>query len=81
MNLKPKITVELENVSDEIAESVRKVKGVDNVVIIGRSIDVICDSKTRAKVIKAIETAGGKIVNLYTREPSLEEVFMRITES
>ena len=81
MNLKPKITVELENVSNKIAESVKKVKGVDSVKIIGRSLDVICDPKTKAKVIIAIETVGGKIVNLYTREPSLEEVFMRFTES
>lgn len=80
MNLKPKITVELEKMSDVVVESVKKIKGVDKVEIIGRSIDVVCNSKTKAKVILAIATAGGDIVNLYTKEPSLEEVFMRFTE-
>jgi len=80
MNIKPKITVELENISDAILESVKKVKGVDKAERIGRSIDVICDSKVKSKVIVAIEKAGGDIVNLYTKEPSLEEVFMKFTE-
>jgi len=80
LNLKPKITVELEIMSDDAVASVKKVKGVDKVERIGKSIDVICDPKTKAKVILAIETAGGNIINLYTREPSLEEVFMRFTE-
>jgi len=80
LNLKPKITVELEKMSDDVVASVKKVKGVDKVERIGKSIDVICDPKTKAKVILAIETAGGNIINLYTREPSLEEVFMRFTE-
>jgi len=80
LNLKPKITVELEKMSNDVVESVKKVQGVDKVERIGKSIDVICDPKTKAKVILAIESAGGNIINLYTREPSLEEVFMRFTE-
>ena len=80
MSIKPKITVELEKISDKVTESVKKVDGVDKVEIIGRSIEVVCDSKTRGKVILAIATAGGNIINLYTKEPSLEEVFMRFTE-
>jgi len=35
----------------------------------------------KAKVILAISTAGGNIQNLQTKEPSLEEVFMRYTEA
>lgn len=80
MSIKPKITVELEKISDKVTEAVKKVDGVDKVEIIGRSIEVVCDSKTRGKVILAIATAGGNIINLYTKEPSLEEVFMRFTE-
>jgi ABC-type multidrug transport system ATPase subunit len=80
MNIKPKIIIELENISDKIVESVKKVKGVDKAERIGRSIDVVCESKIKSKVIVAIEKAGGNIVNLYTKEPSLEEVFMRFTE-
>ena len=81
LNLKPKITVTLDKISDEIVEAVRKVKGVDKIEIQEKNIEIICDSKTKAKVIVAVATAGGNIINLYTQEPSLEEVFMRYTEA
>jgi ABC-type uncharacterized transport system ATPase subunit len=35
----------------------------------------------KAKVILAISTTGGNIQNIQTKEPSLEEVFMRYTEA
>jgi ABC-2 type transport system ATP-binding protein len=80
LNLKPKITLELEELSKGIEESIKKVKGVDDIKIIDKSIEVSCDPKLKAKVIIAVEKAGGNIVNLQTKEPSLEEVFMRYTE-
>ncbi|UCD12967.1 MAG: ABC transporter ATP-binding protein [Thermoplasmatales archaeon] len=79
LNLKPVISVELEKMLDAVAESVKKVKGVEKVEIKGKNIDIICEPKTKSKVIVAIEKAGGNIVNLKTKEPSLEEVFMRYT--
>jgi ABC-2 type transport system ATP-binding protein len=79
LDLKPKITIELENISDSIIKSVKDVKGVDKVEVKEKSIDVSCESKTKSKVIVAIEKAGGNIINLKTKEPSLEEVFMRYT--
>ena len=57
----------------------KSVDGVDNVKVIGNIIHVICDSKTKADVILAIEKGGGNITNFHTMEPSLEEVFMRYT--
>jgi ABC-2 type transport system ATP-binding protein len=80
LNLKPKITIELDNLSDDIVDIVKKTKGVDRVERIGRSIDVICDSEIKAKVILEISKSGGNILNVYTREPSLEDVFMVFTE-
>lgn len=80
LNLKPKMIMELEEISEELAESVKKVKGVDNIKIIGKMMHVVCDSKTKAKVILAIAKAGGDIINLETKEPSLEEIFLRYTE-
>ncbi|UCH72005.1 MAG: ABC transporter ATP-binding protein [Thermoplasmatales archaeon] len=79
LNLKPKISVELEKISEKIVEVIKKTEGVDKVKVFGKKIDVICDSKTKFKVILAIEKAGGNIVNIQTKEPSLEEVFMKYT--
>jgi len=79
LDLKPKINIELENINDKIVKSIKEVKGVDKVEIKDKSIDVACEPKTKSKVIVAIEKAGGNIINLKTKEPSLEEVFMRYT--
>jgi ABC-2 type transport system ATP-binding protein len=81
LNLKPKITIELEEMTDAIKEAVKKIEGIDNVQIINKIINIFCSLKLRGKVIAAIDSAGGNIINLYTSEPSLEEVFMRYTES
>jgi len=81
LNLKPKLTIELEDMTDKVVKSVKKVEGVDDVQVINKIINVVCESKIRAKVIIAIASAGGNIINLHTTEPSLEEVFMKFTEA
>ena len=80
LNLKPQISVELASLSDKVIDAVKKVKGIDKVGTSENTIEVICDPQTKVQVILAIATAGGNIVNLQTKEPSLEEVFMRYTE-
>jgi len=80
LDLKPKISIELEKITDKVVKSVREIKGVEKVDVKDRIMDVSCEPKTKSKVIIAIEKAGGNIINLKTKEPSLEEVFMRYTE-
>jgi ABC-type multidrug transport system ATPase subunit len=80
LNLKPKLTLELEQMDDEIKKAIDDVSGIDDIKIINKIINIICDPKVKAKVIVAIEKAGGNIINLHTTDPSLEQVFMRYTE-
>jgi len=79
LKIKPKIIVELEKISDRIVEAVKKVEGIDKLEISGNKIEIICDSKTRGKVVLAIGNTGGNILNVQTKETSLEEVFMKYT--
>lgn len=79
LKIRPKINVELEKISDTTVEAVKQVEGVDEVETTGNNIEIICTPRARAKVILAIEKAGGTITNLQTKEPSLEEVFMKYT--
>ncbi|MFH1102030.1 MAG: ATP-binding cassette domain-containing protein [Methanobacteriota archaeon] len=81
LNLKPRITMTLEKMSNSVVEAVKNVVGDDAVKIQDRQIDVVCDSQMKVKVILAIASAGGNILNFQTREPTLEEVFMRFTEA
>jgi len=80
LDLKPQITVTVDKVSATMEETVRKLPGVDTVNIKGNIIEIVCDGAIKAKVILAITSAGGNIQNLQTKEPSLEEVFLRYTE-
>jgi len=80
LKIKPKLILELSEISEKIIESVKKVKDIDKVEIHGKKLDIICNPEVRAKVIVAIEKAGGNITNMQTTEPNLEEVFMRFTE-
>lgn len=80
LNLKPKLVIELDKATNEVVESVKKVKGVEKVTVIGVMMHVVCGSATKSKVIVAVEKAGGNIVNIETMNPTLEEVFMRYTE-
>jgi ABC-2 type transport system ATP-binding protein len=80
LNLKPQITVTIDKITSELENAVRQLPGVDQVNIKGNTLEIICDGAMKAKVILAISTAGGNILNLQTKEPSLEEVFMRYTE-
>ena len=81
LNLKPRITMTLENLSDKIVDAVKRVDGVDLVQTQNHQIEVVCDSQTKVKVILAIAKAGGNVLNFQTMEPTLEEVFMRFTEA
>jgi ABC-2 type transport system ATP-binding protein len=81
LNLKPQLTITLDKMSSEIEESVRKIPGVEKVQSKGNTLDIICDGAMKAKVILAITNTGANIQNLQTKEPSLEEVFMRYTEA
>jgi ABC-type multidrug transport system ATPase subunit len=80
LDIKPKIKIDLEKISEKIIKSINEIKGIDKIDILNNSIEVICDSKIKARVIITIERAGGKIININTKDPSLEEVFMRFTE-
>jgi ABC-type multidrug transport system ATPase subunit len=81
LNLKPQIMVTVSAMSAKIENEVKKLPGVDSVKTQGNTLEIVCDGAMKAKVILAISTAGGNIQNLQTKEPSLEEVFLRYTEA
>lgn len=79
LNLKPQISITVDAMKPAIEEALRALPGVESLQVKGNVLEIICDATMKAKVILAISTAGGNIQNLQTKEPSLEEVFMRYT--
>jgi ABC-2 type transport system ATP-binding protein len=80
LNLKPQITVTVEGLSEKMIDAVKKLPGVDRVTAQKNTLEIICEGAMKAKVILAITNAGGNIQNLQTKEPTLEQVFMKYTE-
>ena len=80
LNLKPKLVLELDNITDKLIDAVKKVEGVASVRAIGVMLHVTCDPKAKSKIVVAVEKAGGNIGNIQIMEPTLEEVFMKFTE-
>lgn len=81
LKLKPQITVTVQTMSSAIENAVKKVPKVDHVKVVGNTLEIVCDATAKASVILAVSSAGGNILNLQMKEPSLEEVFMRYTEA
>ena len=81
LNLRPKLIIELEKISDSMIKSVKEVEGVEKIEVIGVMLHISCMQKAKSKIILALEKAGGNIINIQTKEPSLEEVFMKYTEA
>ncbi len=80
LKLKPKLVLELEKMDKKVIQEVQKLEGVEKVESIGVMLHIMCDPKSKSKIIIAVEKAGGNIINIKTMEPSLEQVFMRFTE-
>lgn len=80
LQLRPKIAILLQKMTDAVIKAVEKVRDVDHVQAKGTMLEVTCQASAKANVILAVVKAKGNIMNLQIREPSLEDVFMRFTE-
>lgn len=80
LQLKPKIIMELQTLTKDIIQSVQKFKGVSNIHQYKNNLEIMCPPEEKAMVILAVTKAGGIIKDIRTKEPSLEDVFMRFTE-
>ncbi len=80
LQIKPRIVIQLDTVTVNVIKAVEQIKDVDQVETKGNSIEVSCLPTAKAHVILSVVQAGGNIINLQTKEPSLEEVFMKFTE-
>lgn len=77
--IKPKIFIEVKNINEDIKKTIKKIKGINNVEVRGNVIEVSCDLELRSKIITEITNTGGEIINFWTKEASLEDVFMSLT--
>ena len=77
--VKSKIFLVISNISEKIKKSVEKIPGVEKAEIHKNTLIVLCDPELRSDVVVAASKAGAEIKNLWTMDPSLEDVFMKFT--
>ncbi|RLF57475.1 MAG: ABC transporter ATP-binding protein [Thermoplasmata archaeon] len=80
LNLKPKLVIELEKITDDVVNLIKSIEGVEKIEVVGVMMHIVCSSTSKSKVIVEIEKSGINILNIQTMEPTLEEVFMKFTE-
>jgi len=80
LQMKPKMILEITNLSEKIKQAVYKIEGVEKVEEVNNKLEVFCLPESRAKVVIEVYKSGGNIVNIQTEEASLEDVFMKFTE-
>ncbi len=80
LQIKPKIIVTIDNITDKVQKIVKNIKGVEKIQISGNNLTVYCDLLNRSKVIYELEKNNVKIKNFETEKSSLEDVFMKYTE-
>jgi ABC-2 type transport system ATP-binding protein len=77
-----RLTLTIENVTDELVETVASVPGVTGVRTDGdRTLSVACETDAKTAVLGSIDAAGGTLVDFETEEISLEELFAAYTEA
>ncbi len=79
MALKPRLRIQTRGEVSEAATALQGVEGVDEVRVREREVVVVCDPDAKARVLARLEQAGVLIGDFRTEEPSLEEVFLRLT--
>lgn len=78
--IKPRLRISLD-VDPAIAErALAALEGVEEIRTTETGLVVVCEPRTRSKVLSHLEKAGIQVSDFHTEDPSLEDVFLRYTE-
>jgi len=80
IGLKGTLVLTVQNASPSIAVEVQKMPGVDSATLQGDRLSVVCDAALRFDVAKRVEESGGRVLNMETKDASLEDVFVTLAQ-
>lgn len=81
LDIKPRIRLSLDVGPEVATEALAGLEGLEEIYSDGAELVVICDHRTKAKVLSRLESDGISVKDFRTEEPSLEEVFLKYTKS
>lgn len=79
LNIKPRLEITIEGLNGRVPDSVLKIGGVEGAEAKENVLFVTCDAASRLDVITTLKKKGLDIRDFKTIEPSLEEVFIKLT--
>lgn len=74
------LSISVDQVPEDLLESVRGLDGVSSVRADGQTITVECTDAAKTAVLSTLEDGGASIADFETREASLEDLFVAYTE-
>ncbi|MBA3044154.1 ABC transporter ATP-binding protein [archaeon] len=79
MKTRMNIFIDAEGITDTVLDSVKKLSDVLNVEKTGTGINVVCSRNVSSAVNELLVRNGVKVKSIKTTEPSLEEIFLKLT--
>ena len=79
LHMNPGLEITASNLDSSIADMISKIDGVYSTGVKKDKLTVVCDRKVRAKIVSELTQKGVEILDLKTFEPSLEDVFVKLT--
>ncbi len=79
LEMKPRLWLQLPTVDEKVLELVKAIEGITNVHVTDNWLMVECDHSVRGTVMTALPAAGYVFLDIRTEEPSLEDMFLKIT--
>ncbi len=78
--IRPRLRISLDVDPVVAEEALKSLEGVEETRTTETELIVICEPRTRPRVLSQLEKAGIQVSDFHTEDPSLEEVFLRYTE-
>jgi ABC-2 type transport system ATP-binding protein len=78
LNIKPRLEISIPGLNGVVPEIIKTFEGVEASLATDDTLYITCESSVRSHVITALENAGLAIAGIQTKEPSLEEAFVKL---
>jgi ABC-2 type transport system ATP-binding protein len=78
LHMKPMLEISVPDLDGKVPQFLLDIDGVDDVSVKGDTLYVICDSQLRLTVIEKLKENGMEITDFKTKEPSLEDAFVKL---
>jgi ABC-2 type transport system ATP-binding protein len=80
IGLKGALVLTVQNASPMLAVEIQRMPGVESAKLEGDRLSVVCDAALRFDVAKRVEETGGRVLNMETKDASLEDVFVTLAQ-